>query len=43
LFQHHQIVAVFMVTLEISHINRMEGEGNFCDIAPMYIIERNMS
>ena len=39
-FRRHQLVAVldaslsiFQMTLEILHINRMEREANFCDIA----------
>ena len=42
-FQRRQLVAVFdasfsvfQMTLEISHINRMGGEGDFRDIAPTY-------
>ena len=42
-FQRHQLVAVFnasfsvfQVTYEISHINKMGEEGDFCDAMPMY-------
>ena len=42
-FQRHQLVAVFnasfsvfQMTLEISHINRIGQEGNFCDVVPTY-------
>ena len=42
-FQRHQLVAVFnasfgvfQMTYEISHINRMGEEGNFCDAMAMY-------
>ena len=42
-FQHHQLAAVFNVLFgvfqmmyEISRINRMGEEGDFCDAMPTY-------